>query len=89
MTVTGSHGLLRVNEDYVALEPRVGEATIWHRQRLNDHVPFLLADPEYYREDDHFIRAIRRGDHATPDFQDGARVEVIIDRIEDVIPPTI
>jgi myo-inositol 2-dehydrogenase/D-chiro-inositol 1-dehydrogenase len=87
--VTGSHGQLSVNEDRVELAPREGECVLWHRHRLHDHVPFLLADPEYHREDEFFIAAIRDGSHATPDFEDGARVDAVLDRIEDVIPQTV
>jgi predicted dehydrogenase len=87
--VTGSHGLLSVNEDRVELDPRRGECVLWHRHGLHDHVPFLLADPEYHREDEYFIAAIRDGSHATPDFEDGARVDVILDRIEHVVPQTV
>jgi predicted dehydrogenase len=88
MTVTGAHGRLRVNEDRVEVEPGAGERVLWHRHRLHDQVPFLLADPEYHREDEHFIQAIRSGGRATPDFEDGAQVEAVIDRIEDVLPKT-
>ncbi len=86
VTVTGSLGTLRVNEDRVELEPPGGERTLWYRHGLQDHVPFLLADPEYHREDEHFIAAIRDGGHATPDFEEGARVDAVIDRIEDIVP---
>jgi predicted dehydrogenase len=88
VNVTGSHGLLRVNEDRVELESPGGECARWHRHGLHDNVPFLLADPEYHREDEHFIAAIRDGGHATPDFEDGARVDAVIDRIEDILPQT-
>ncbi len=86
--VTGSYGLLSVNEDRVELERHGAECVLWHRHGLHDHVPFLLADPEYHREDESFIAAIRDGSHATPDFEDGARVDAVLDRIEDVVPQT-
>lgn len=88
VTVTGSGGRLSVNEDRVEVEPKVGDRILWHRHHLHDQVSFLLADPEYQREDEHFIQAIRGTGRATPDFQDGVRVESIIDRIEGFLSRT-
>jgi predicted dehydrogenase len=88
MKITGSHGLLSVNEDRVELERHGAECALWYRHGLHDYVPFLLADPEYHREDESFIAAIRDGSHASPSFEDGVRVDAILDRIEDVIQQT-
>ena len=88
MTVTGSRGRLSVNGDRVEVEPQGGGRVVWHRHGLHDHVAFLLAEPEYHREDEHFIQAICSRGRASPDVEDGARVEAVIDRMEDVLPKT-
>ena len=82
LAITGPKGILKVNADLVKLDKSGCETITWHRQDLNDNVPFLLGASEYYREDEHFIRAIQEGGSAQPDFNTAAKVDQLIDRVE-------
>jgi predicted dehydrogenase len=82
MTIAGSGGTIAVNDDRLELVSN-GDSRRWHRQDLADgQVPFLLGDPEYTRESEAFVASVAEGrDHGGADFQDGARVERLIDGI--------
>lgn len=82
LTITGSKGIFNVNADVVKLEKNSGEIHTWYRQDFNDNVPFLLAAPEYYRENAHFIEAITNGSKAEPDFITASRVDLLIEQAE-------
>jgi predicted dehydrogenase len=82
LAITGAKGIINVNADLVKLEKGGGETDTWHRQDLNDNVPFLLGASEYYREDEHFIKAIQEGGSAQPDFSTASKVDQLIDRVE-------
>lgn len=82
LAITGTKGVIKVNADLVKLDKSSGEASTWHRQDLDDNVPFLLGASEYYREDEHFIRAIQEGGSAQPDFTTASKVDQLIDRVE-------
>jgi len=80
MTVVGSEGTLRVNED--RLEIVNGGRRRWHRHDLHDsEVPFLLGEPEYVRENVAFVNAVMEGQPTGADFNAGRRVERVIDQI--------
>ena len=80
LTITGSAGRLQVTEDWVELTTN-DRSQRWHRHDLNDSVPFLLAEPEYCRENDAFIAAIGNGQTPGADFAAAARVEQVIDEM--------
>lgn len=82
LTVHGSKGTLSVNDYNLVLESSEGKQSIWYRPDLNDNVTFLLAEPEYYREDEHFITSILNGDKAEPNFETASKVDYIIDKIK-------
>ena len=82
LAITGTKGAIKVNADLVKLEKSGGETIIWHRQDLNDNVPFLLGASEYYREDEHFIKSILEGGSAQPDFTTASKVDHLIDLVE-------
>jgi predicted dehydrogenase len=82
LTINGSQGIITVNADFVKLEKSGGEAITYHRQDLNDNVPFLLGASEYYREDEHFVRAVLDGSSAQPDFTTASKVDRLIDQVE-------
>jgi predicted dehydrogenase len=81
----GTKGNLKVTDDEVRLELNNGESHKWYRHDLNDNVNFLLGGPEYFREDEHFIRAILNGRQAEPDFSEAAKVDLLIDQIKKVV----
>ena len=56
LSIQGSKGKIKVDDDVLELENSSGESFRWHRHDLNDNVGFLLGAPEYYREDDYFVK---------------------------------
>jgi predicted dehydrogenase len=82
LIISGTKGVITVNADLVKLEKSGGETITWHRQDLNDNVPFLLGASEYYREDEQFIRAILEGGRAQPDFSTASKVDRLIEQVE-------
>lgn len=81
IAVKGSKGSMEVGDDKLMLEQNDGRKHKWYRQDLNDNVGFLLGEPEYFREDHHFIEAILRRDYARPDFSTASRVDYLIDQV--------
>ncbi|XHH09211.1 MAG: Gfo/Idh/MocA family protein [Candidatus Bathyarchaeia archaeon] len=80
--VTGSNGIMEVNDDQVSLTKNgVGKNT-WFRMDLNDKVGFWLGNPEYYREDLQFIEAIKTGAIVEPSFATSAKVDELIETIQ-------
>lgn len=84
--VYGSNGMIKVN-DYT-LETVAREAipglikrgrTALLRAALVGGVNFLLGDPEYCIEDVHFIDCLRTGRAVSPNFEDGLKVNQVID----------
>jgi predicted dehydrogenase len=82
LSISGSKGVIKVNGDLVKLEKATGDTVTWHRQDLHDGVPFLLGAAEYYREDEHFVRAVLEGGGADPDFNTALKVDYLIDQVE-------
>jgi predicted dehydrogenase len=82
VAVKGSKGSVKVNDDKLELEGDDGGGGIWYRQDLKDNVGFLLGEPEYFREDQHFIEAILKKDSATPNFSTASRVDQLIDQVK-------
>jgi predicted dehydrogenase len=80
--IIGDGGNIKVNADVVKLEKKAGKIAVWHRQDFDDNVPFLLGAPEYFRENEHFIRAILNGQAAEPDFAAASRVDRLIEQAE-------
>lgn len=83
LVIHGSLGTLRVNDDVVELESDGGNSRRWHHQDLDDGAPFLLGGPDYFRENEAFLAAIADGNGIEPGFQSAARVDRIIDQVEE------
>ncbi|MEM3490166.1 MAG: Gfo/Idh/MocA family oxidoreductase, partial [Nitrososphaerota archaeon] len=81
LTIRGTKGNIKVNTDAVKLESDNG-SHIWHRHDLNDTVGFLLGAPEYFREDEHFIKSILGGYDGEPNFFSASKVDCFIDQIK-------
>ncbi len=79
--IIGSKGTLDVNTDVIRLENAENKIT-WHKQDLDDNVPFLLGATEYYRENEHFIKAIRENSSVEPNFAAASRVDHLIEQAE-------
>jgi predicted dehydrogenase len=81
LSIIGSKGTLDVNTDVIRLENAENNIT-WHRQDLDENVPFLLGATEYYRENEHFIKAVRGNFRAEPDFAAASRADRLIEQAE-------
>lgn len=81
LRIKGTSGTMRVDNDSVKLESNAGTSKTWHRQSLSDSAPFLLAAPEYYREDEHFVKAILEEHVAESNFLTASKVDELIDQV--------
>jgi predicted dehydrogenase len=81
LTITGSKGVVTVNADYIKLEKSGADSLTWHRHDLHRDVPFFLGAPEYFWEDEHFVRSILEGSVADPDFNTASKVDFLIDSV--------
>ena len=81
LSITGSKGIIEVNDDKTSLSLKNGHKSIWYRHDLDDHVNFWLGLPEYYREDSRFIEAIATKSLAEPTFRTASNVDLFIEGI--------
>ena len=79
--IEGSEGTLSVNDDELTLNLKNGKKQKWFRHDLGDQVGFWLGSPEYYREDESFVKAVISRKTAEPCFETAARVDCIIDEV--------
>ena len=84
LTIRGDEGVMKVNGDVLELELNSGTSSKWFKHDLNDNVNFLLGDPEYYREDERFIKSLRNICVAEPSFETASKVDYIIDQVKKV-----
>ena len=82
LVVKGSEGFMRVNDDRVELKLNDEKSSIWYRHNLNDNVGFLLGAPEYFREDDYFIKSVLENRNVDPSFHTASKVDCIIDQVK-------
>ena len=80
--VYGEKGIITVSDDFVKLTES-GKSQTFYRQSFDTYVSFLLADPEYTIEDEAFIEAVRKRIKPQMDFSEAAKVNTIIDRINE------
>jgi predicted dehydrogenase len=83
IVITGSKGKIVVDDDVVELSPASGQSIHWHRHDLNDNVGFLLGAPEYFREDEYFVKSILNGVTAEPSFVTASKVDYVIEKVFD------
>jgi len=79
--VRGSKGVMKVNDDRVDLKLDDGKSFAWFRHDLNDNVFFWLGAPEYFREDEYFVKSVLEGRNAEPSFYSASKVDYIIDQV--------
>jgi predicted dehydrogenase len=82
LSVRGSRGAMEVNDYSLRLELKEGSPRTWFRHDLDDHVPFLLGESEYYREDGAFVDAVFSGVTVEPNFTTALQVDRIIDQVK-------
>jgi hypothetical protein len=81
LSIQGSKGQIKVDDDVLELETSSGESIHWYKHDLKDNVGFLLGAPEYYREDEYFIRSILSGVGTKIDFSSASKVDYIIGKV--------
>lgn len=84
--IFGRDGILTVTDDFVKVgfhkeTTHSSQAGVYYKPSFNTSVAFLLADPEFTREDEAFLAGI--DNHTMPDlsFYEAAKVNAIIDEI--------
>jgi len=78
LSIHGTKGSLRINDDEVKLELKDDQPKRWYRPNLDDNVGFLLGGPEYYREDKHFLDSITAGTTTKSDFKSALKVDFLL-----------
>jgi len=80
--INGSLGVMEVTDDKLNLKLKNGKSLTWYRHDLNDNVAFLVGAPEYFREDEHFVKSIFQGYAAEPSFDAAVKVDYLIDQVK-------
>jgi predicted dehydrogenase len=80
--VKGSKGTIEVDDDRVRMDLSEHDETVWHRHDLDDKVKFWLGAPEYYREDEYFIKKVAAKSLAEPSFETASKVDLLIDSVQ-------
>jgi predicted dehydrogenase len=81
LVIQGTHGKLTLNDDEIILEMSHEKPKNWYRQDLKDNVGFLLGGPEYYREDEFFIKSVLSQTIPESDFKSALRVDYLLDQV--------
>lgn len=82
LAVRGSEGVMNVNDDRVELTLNNGKPSRWYRHDLKDNVGFQLGGPEYFRENDYFIKSVLAKRNADPSFHTASKVDYLIDQVK-------
>ena len=80
-SIQGSKGKIKVDDDVVEFETSSEGSFRWHKHDLRDNVGFLLGAPEYYREDDYFVKSILNGIGGEINFSNASKVDYIIGKV--------
>lgn len=83
LSISGSKGIIEVNDDKLELKLKDGKSFTWYRHDLNDNVFFWLGGPEFFREDRHFVDSVIECRNAEPSFYTASKVDQIIDEVKD------
>jgi predicted dehydrogenase len=83
--IYAKNGMLTVTDDFIKLRLEKGDGVersqVYHKQSFDNSVSFLLADPEFTREDEAFLAAVRKRSMPELNFFEAAKVNALIDRI--------
>ena len=80
-SIIGSKGVIKVNDDKLELKLNNGKSSVWCRHDLNDTAGFWLGGPEFYREDEYFVKSVADGCNAEPNFLTASKTDCIIGEI--------
>jgi predicted dehydrogenase len=81
LTIKGTKGTVTVDDSRVKLIIPNSPLKEWYRHNLSEAVPFLLAEPEYFREDDIFIKSVRSRTEVQPNFQTSLKVDKLLEEV--------
>ena len=76
-----AEGMIDVNDDRLKLIPNNGSQQKWHRHDLNDTAYFSIGDPEYFRENQHFVNSLLHDTPCEPSFETASKVDYLIDQV--------
>jgi len=82
LSISGSKGIIEVNDDRLELKLNNGKSFTWYRHDLHDNVFFWLGGPEYFREDEYFVKSVIKDNNAEPSFYAASKVDQIIDQVK-------
>jgi predicted dehydrogenase len=82
LKVNGTKGYVRVNDDEVELRVNDKSPVTWYRHDLDDNVGFLVGSPEYYREDECFVKSVMAGRSVESDFDSASKVDYLLDQVK-------
>lgn len=80
--IKGTNGWIRVDDNQLETHLNNSAPKKLYRHDLNDYVPFYLGDSEYYREDLHFINAVRSQTIPESTFDSAKRVDFLIEQVK-------
>lgn len=81
LAVTGSNGVLSVDDSSLKLEMNNAKQRCWYRQDLDDSVKFSLGDSEYFREDETFFRSLIHEGNVESNFQTALKVDSLLEEV--------
>ena len=82
ITIEGTLGSIKVNEDYIKIRFKNKEnEKIIYRQELSSGVPIDVGGPEYTREDIDFINCIKDSKQSMIDVFSAMKTQCVIDSI--------
>jgi len=82
LSISGSKGNLKVNDDKVELKLNNGKSSSWYRHDLRDNVVFWLGGPEFFRENECFVKSVMDGCEVEPSFDSASKVDRVIDEVK-------
>ena len=81
LVIRGDKGTIKVDDTELVFVLDSEQPKTWYRQDLDDHVTFLLGESEYFRENDHFIKAIIFNGKSEPNFQTATKVDYLLEQV--------
>ena len=81
LVIIGTKGTIKVDDTELLFTLDNIKPKTLYRQDLDDHVPFLLSESEYFSENDHFIKSIIFNGESEPNFQTATKVDSLFDRV--------
>jgi len=82
LSMSGSKGNIMVNDDKLELKLNNGKSASWYRHDLHDNVFFWLGGPEFFRENECFVKSVMEGGDAEPSFDSASKVDQVIDEVK-------